>query len=154
MTWRDIDICLAMESPAQSIGVLFSLGGELAALPGAATLYFRNEFVLQTDGNPRAVFWCVEFLSQPGSTWKVDILVSTANEVEGVLAEGHALLGSLTPAQRMAILKLKFPLSGHPLYRVRFRSTDIYRAAIEEGITAPAAFLARHGIEPQSVTLA
>ncbi|KKO51713.1 hypothetical protein XI25_23465 [Paenibacillus sp. DMB20] len=48
--------------------------------------------------------------------------------------EVHELKSQINGVQRMAILKLKNNLDGHPLYRKKFFSVDIYNAVIQDNI--------------------
>jgi hypothetical protein len=131
LTWRDIDICLTVKKPDARTAV--RIGMLLAILPGVATMYFRNELVLKTEGNPKALFWCIEFISGK-NIWKIDILISDQAVVNRVLSPGKRLKKELTPEKRRDILRIKSVLSKHKQYRRQFRSTDIYNAVIQHGI--------------------
>ncbi len=135
MTRRDIDICVEVASP--SIELLFSMGKDLALLPGVGSMYYRNEFELQTPGNPRAMFWCVDMQRHDGhgtQTWKLDVLVSSPDEVNRVLAKGMELLRRIDKVKRENILRIKGALSATSDYGKAYRSTDIYQAVIEGGV--------------------
>lgn len=134
MTWQDIDLCVIATDLAPS--TIFRLGGELASMPGVGSMYYRNEFVLETPGNPSAIFWCVDIPQDSGTAWKIDILIGREEEVNRVLQEGHRLMELLTEETRGIILDIKSKLTGTPGYRKDYRSVDIYRAVLEDGVTS------------------
>lgn len=134
MTWRDIDLCLQVEHV--DIPAVFELGRVLSSLPHVGFMYYRNEFVLKTPGNPRAVFWCVDFVFSPNAKWKVDILISTTTHVKPIVDEGRELSERLTPRSRETVIKLKSVLGELPGYRREFRSSDIYTAVLDHGVTS------------------
>lgn len=127
MTWRDIDLCLVVSRPDP--GFMMKIGNELARIKGLATMYYRNEFVLKTPGNPKGMFWCLEIMHRK-KLWKIDILVASKNIVEKVMAPGRVLKKKLTPESRETILKLKMKLCKLKEYRRKFKSTDIYDAVL------------------------
>lgn len=131
MTWRDIDLCLTV--PELSAIDVFSIGAQLAELPGIATMYFRNEQVLKTAGNPEGIFWCLEFVTETG-IWKIDVLVSTSKVIKEVLKPGQELLSKLTDDKRRSIIDLKMILCKDLNYRKSFGSTDIYEAVIDGNV--------------------
>jgi hypothetical protein len=132
MTWRDIDLCVATED--LSVGTMFRLGAALAALPHVGSMYYRNEFVMQTQGNPLAVFWCVDFYLPEQEKWKVDLLFAGAEEVGRVLLPGRQLQERLTPEAREAILHIKAVLCRRPAYRQEYGSQAVYRAVTEGNV--------------------
>jgi len=133
MTWRDVDLCLALEDPG-SLDVVFEIGRGLAALQGVGAMYYRNELVLETEGNPRAVFWCVEVRDEDGAEWKVDVLIAKPEEVARVLAPGRRLVEELTEESRASILEIKAALSREPGYRREFSGRDVYEAVLRHGV--------------------
>ncbi|MBN2053444.1 hypothetical protein JW905_00895 [bacterium] len=132
MTWRDIDLCVATND--LSTPAMFELGRAMAALPHVGSMYYRNELVMQTKGNPLAVFWCVDFYLPDAIDWKVDILLASPEEVQRVLTPGQELMSRITPAAREAILRIKGELGGRPGYRREFGSRAVYRAVIEDQV--------------------
>jgi hypothetical protein len=134
MTWRDIDICLEVEQV--ELPPVFNLGREIASLPNVASMYFRNEFVLKTPGNPTAVFWCIDFVLPNDVQWKVDVLISTADHVKPIVEQGARLTTRLTARERETVLEIKGVLSQQPEYRREFRSSDIYAAVLDHGVAS------------------
>ncbi|MFC1572200.1 hypothetical protein ACFL6M_01250 [Candidatus Eisenbacteria bacterium] len=132
MTWRDLDLCVATEAP--DVASAFRLGAEIAANPLVGAMYFRNEFVLKTEGNPEAMFLCVEYFPPKGGKWKVDILISTPDVVDRVLQPGRDLLARITAETRRAILQIKSALTTRPEYRREYGSREIYRAVLDDGV--------------------
>lgn len=132
MTWRDIDICEEIDSIDKE--TIFELGRSIAQFPYTATMYFRNEFILKTQGNPKGIFWCVEILPPNSQLWKIDILFADKEEIRRVLKKGEEIKENLTPSFRRAILEIKSTLSKRAEYRRSVRSVDIYHAVIHEKI--------------------
>jgi len=138
MTKRDIDICVGIEDP--SVDVAFAMGKEMSMLAWVGSMYFRNEYVLKTPGNPLAMFWCVDIVPPGAGKWKVDVLLSSPAEVNRVLSAGERLLRGLDEEKRECILRIKAPLSATKEYGVTFRSTDIYEAVMKGGVKDLAAW--------------
>jgi hypothetical protein len=97
-------------------------------------MYFRNEYVMQTPGNPLAMIWCIDIYPPGSAKWKVDILVSMLAEVNRVLNAGAELLSGLDKEKREHILKIKSPLSATKEYGISLRSTDIHEAVMKGGV--------------------
>ncbi len=132
MTWRDIDLCVAVQEPTTPL--LFDMGKEIAGLPHVGSMYFRNEYALHTPGNPVAMFWTIDVFPPGGERWKLDVLVATQAEVRRVLAIGEEQLHGIDDAKRASILAIKSVLGKSKGYRVAFRSTDIYEAVMKGGV--------------------
>ena len=132
MTWNDIDICLEIDR--FNLFAIFELGREIALNDSVSTLYYRNELVLKTEGNPRAIFWCVEVLKDRDTTWKIDILIAQKNEIEKVLTMGKDVMDGLNEETRKIILEIKDKLTKTDKYRKEYRSVDIYNAVLHENI--------------------
>ncbi|MCU0613034.1 MAG: hypothetical protein MUE60_14760 [Candidatus Eisenbacteria bacterium] len=138
MTWRDIDLCLATDD--LSVSSLFRLGGAIAALPDVGSMYYRNEFVMATVGNPEAVFWCIDVYRPQGATWKVDVLIARDAVVQEVLGPARQMTGALTPLTREAILRVKSVVCTRPGYRREYGSRAVYRAVLDHGVTTVEGF--------------
>ena len=128
MTRRDIDLCLALD-PIE-LPVVFEIGREIAALPGVGSMLFRNEHVLETEGNPHAMFWRVTVRGPDEADWTVEVLIAAPDEVARVVAPGERLVSELTPESRAAILEIK----SDPAYRVEFGSRDVHEAVLHHGL--------------------
>ena len=131
MTRRDIDICLSVMRPNPTIA--FEIGSVVAEIPNVASMYYRNEYVLQTIGNPHGIFWCAEIVTDLGK-WMFDILITTNAEITRVRRSIILPNPPLPVGLRRAILEIKSVLSTTDGYRKDYRSTDIYRAVIQDGV--------------------
>ena len=132
MTWRDIDLCVGTLDLDMS--TVFRLGLALASTPHVGSMYYRNEFIMNTPGNPQAMFWCIDFYPPNSQQWKVDILLAKPAEVERVLDYGRRLQQHLTSPTRATILQIKSILCQRPGYRQRFGSRAIYEAVLDHNI--------------------
>jgi hypothetical protein len=132
MTWRDIDLCVGTQM--LNIETIFRLGLALASLPHVGSMYYRNEFIMNTPGNPRAVFWCTDFYLPDSQRWKVDILLAEPEEVERILGYGRQLMQRLTGPARAIILEIKNVVCRRPGYRQEFGSREIYDAVLDHNV--------------------
>jgi hypothetical protein len=129
LTRRDLDICLTMKSV--HVYPVFEVGRTLAEIEGVGKLAYRNELVLETEGNPVGVFWGLTL----GGNWPVEILLAESTEVRRIVDSLRDLLLEITEEQWLSILRIKSALTGHPGYRTEFKSTDIYEAVVREGVS-------------------
>ncbi|MFH0908299.1 MAG: hypothetical protein V1929_06020 [bacterium] len=132
MTWRDLDICLPIAGEPMLIAS--EIVAQICKSNAVASIYIRNEHVLMTEGNPKAVFVCTEFLHADREIWKVDILLGSPELVAQTIAPGRELVLELTTSARDAILLIKAELCTRPNYRQEIKSTDIYRAVLDGGV--------------------
>jgi hypothetical protein len=132
LTWRDIDLCLAVDHLLSDL--VLDIAKRVAAIPNVGSMYYRNELVMQTPGNPRAMFLCVDVYLPEDTRWKVDILVAEHDEVQRVLKPGRAMCERLTPATREAIVRIKSDVCQRPGYRREFGSRTVYDAVLEHGV--------------------
>ena len=132
MTWRDIDICLPITS--KPMLTASEIVRQISKNKTVVSIYIRNEHILMTEGNPPAVFVCIEFLTNNQKLWKVDILLGSPELVAEIIIPGRTLLSRLTTKTREAILHIKFEICKHSNYRQEIKSTDIYRAVLDGGV--------------------
>ena len=125
-------MCLTVPQPTmETAGKIVR---DMSSLRALATVYIRNELVLKTQGNPSAIFVCTEFKPRPKTTWKIDILIGSQDIVRRTIEPGRELKRDLTADTRERIIALKSHLCTQPSYRQEIKSTDIYRAVMEDGV--------------------
>jgi len=132
LTWRDIDLCLAVD--VLSHDVVLDIAKRVAAVPHVGSMYYRNELVMQTQGNPQAIFLCIDFYLPGDARWKVDILVAQDREVQRVLQPGREMCERFTPETSEVIVRIKGDVCQRPGYRREFSSRTVYEAVLEYGI--------------------
>ena len=132
LTWRDIDICLVLITLRAEI--ILDIAKRVAAIPHIGSMYYRNEYVMRTRGNPEAFFLCVDFYLPGDIKWKVDILVADDAEVQRVLQAGRAMADRLISETREAIVRIKTVICRRPGYRMKFGSRTVYEAVLDHGI--------------------
>lgn len=132
LTWRDIDLCLAVD--VLSHDLVLDIAKRVAAVPHVGSMYYRNELIMQTQGNPHAIFLCIDFYLSGDARWKVDILVAQDAEVQRVLESGRAMSERLTPGIREAIVRIKADICQRPGYRREFSSRTVYEAVLDHGV--------------------
>jgi hypothetical protein len=132
MTRRDVDLCLEVEEPRPE--TVLDVAKRICALPHVGSMNYRNEFVLRTAGNPRAILLCAGFHPPEGEPWKVDVLVAGPEEGAQVLEPGRELRRRLTAETREAILRIKAELSRRDGYRREYGSRHVYEAVLDHGI--------------------
>ena len=134
----DVDVTAAVLDAPGCIAVV----GELAADPRVVRIVYTNATerfgwlsfdIVCADGGER---WTIElYVNGPGASF-----LGWTSELASVLSR------VLTPEQRHAILELKEELADDPQYR----SMDVYRAVVDDGVRGLDAFVAwrsEHGSE-------
>lgn len=134
MTWRDLDIYL--ETDDITVSEFFKLGEEIAQSLNPVKMHFRNEYIGNTQGNPKGLYWGIyTIIPDFPEEWKIDVWAIDTDQVNELQKQVNILQSRITEREREAILLIKNHFCRHPAYRKDFTSTDIYNAVIEDGIT-------------------
>ncbi len=135
MTWRDLDIYL--ENGEMTVSEFFRLGEEIALNLNPARMYYRNENIGKTPGNPDGLYWGIyTVLPDFPEEWKIDVWAIDAAQASEFQKQVDKLKSRITERDREAILLIKNHFCRHPAYRKDFNSMDIYKAVLDEGITS------------------
>jgi hypothetical protein len=134
MAWRDLDLSLVMEE--LTLPQFFALGRDLALTLHPYSMSFRDERTEHTPGRPRGLYWGVYTRRVGLDEWKIDLWAMTAEASRTRTQYVEHLNARLDAPNRRSILTIKHRVCGHPDYRRRFTSSDIYTAVLEHGITS------------------
>ena len=132
MTWRDIDICLIINELSKDN--VFSIASEIGKIDSVGSIYYRNEYVMRTEGNPLAIFLCIELFLKDNIKWKIDILISSEQVVNSVIDKSKFITDKLNDSYRKSILEIKYELTNLSEYRQTIKSTDIYDAVLNHNV--------------------
>lgn len=133
MTWRDLDIYVAIDSLSQDS--FFDVGKEISVCLRPAKMNFRNEFIGKTPHLPKGLYWGVH-TNLFNQSWKIDIWGMEIDEVRRKQKALEKLKVQMDQSKRKVILDLKTQLHAHPKYRREFFSVDIYNAVIDGKVHA------------------
>ena len=81
------------------------------------SMYYPNEAVMQTEGNPRAIFLCVDIYLPEEVIWK-----------------GGILMVRLTPPIREAIVRIESDVCRRSGYRTKASSMAVWDAVFDHGV--------------------
>ena len=130
MTWRDLD--LYVDGTGMSDEDFFLLGSDIAGAIEPGKMHYRNEFILRS-GLPRGKYWGV-YTDILGAPWKIDLWVLETSLCEQYMAVAEDLKARMDEESRLAILDIKGQVCGHPDYRKKFLSVDVYDAVLKDGV--------------------
>ena len=134
MTWRDLDIYLAMEVVDR--GRFLDLGARLGEAVAARRLSFTDHLNFPATEPVRGLYWGVQtdFLDAGG--WKLDVWGVSTIECADRLAHCQAIAARLGDRERHAILRIKQHVCRHPDYRATITSQHIYDAVLDAGVAS------------------
>ncbi len=155
MTWRDVDIDLAVDEIREDDffqAVRFMFGRE--SIKRLVLADNRNvESDLADRGIPASLYLGVFVAAVDGGEWKIDIRfveggdIRTKNYLEQIKSR-------LTDEKRLKILEIKDAVCLHPKYQKKeICGVDVYTSVLDDGVTDVEGFekfLARKGIELSS----
>ena len=134
MVWRDID--LTVLCPDLSLTSIFDIGRQLTTHPRVRGVQFRNDtgHWNQDPGYPDGLFWGVEYRSDTGDTWELDIWFIHEDTRQPDMRHLETFLPRLTDETRLAILTIKDVWRRTPHYGNDVSSYDCYTAVLDHGI--------------------
>ena len=140
MVWRDID--LTVLCPTLDHGTIFEAVRPLAGHPGVCALRFRDDTGRWNvdPAYPDGLYWAIDYRAVDGEPWNLDLWFLRDGTTQFDLEHLISLRPRITPAARLAILRIKDAWHGRPEYRTTVRSYDIYEAVLDHGIATPAEF--------------
>ena len=140
MVRRDIDVTTTC--PALDAAAVFDLGRPLAAHPRVRQLTFRNDtgHWRTEDEYPDGLYWLVEYVSEAGATWTLDLWFIAEGTTQHDLEHMKTLPGRLDDETRAAILRIKSAMHERPEAE-RVSGYSVYEAVLDHGIRTPDEFL-------------
>jgi hypothetical protein len=140
MVWRDLDVMLT--APAATASTVLAAVARLAAGGRLLAADFRDERGQRrpTPALTDERYYVVCRYDAPAGPWKIDLTVWLHPTDRPHVACAHHLATAPTPAQRLAILRIKDAWHRLPTYPDQVSGIDIYTAVLDHGVTTPAAF--------------
>ncbi|MEO8174432.1 MAG: hypothetical protein ABI581_15160 [Sediminibacterium sp.] len=132
MTWRDLDIYLAVEDISKEN--FFHMGLQMDAVLNPIKMSFRNELIGKTKGLPYGLYWGIYLGNERDGAWKIDIWAINKIECERLIALAKAIKEKLNSTNSLQILHIKSKCWQDPEYRRSYGSADIYKAVLENNI--------------------
>jgi hypothetical protein len=133
MTWRDLDIYLAM--PQVTIDRFLELGQRLAvALSPRKASYTDHLNFPPTEGIP-GLYWGIHTRQLNDGGWKIDLWGVTAEVAAKRIADCNRMCASMTEEMRRSVLAIKHVVCRNPRYRDTVTSQDVYDAVSVGGAT-------------------
>ena len=135
-----LDIDVTTVCPILDIEPVFAVGRALAAHSRVRRLNFRNDAGhWRTEPvYPDGLYWQVEYVSQPGDTWNLDLWMIAEGTTQFDLEAMQTLPARLDRENRAAIVRIKELLRELPGERIR--SYLVYEAVLDHGIRTADAF--------------
>jgi hypothetical protein len=157
MCWRDLDICVLVTETFSPDDVL-ALLRRIVALPGVVGFGYRDERGARSPtGQPRDERYHVTVeVDIGGGAWRIDLSLWLRDLHENLVEWHTRLRDTITPEQRLAVLRIKDVWHRLPTYPDQVSGLEIYTAVCEHGVRTPEQFahwLSANGpAEPASST--
>jgi hypothetical protein len=141
MCWRDLDVCVLAGEEFSPDDVL-ALLRRIVGLPGAVGFGYRDERGARSPtGQPRDDRYHVPVeVDIGGRIWRIDLSIWLRDLHENLVAWHERLRDTITPEQRLAVLRIKDVWHRLPTYPDEVSGLEIYTAVCEDGIRTPAQF--------------
>ncbi|UYO03990.1 hypothetical protein [Paenibacillus sp. PSB04] len=140
MTWRDLDmtvICSKLD-----VAVISGIASQLILNPKIRQMKFMNDTgSWNTDpAYPDGYFIGLDYLSESGSKWSLDIWFVDDPEKQPDLRHIRTLPGRLHEDAVLSILRIKTVWASRAEYGKQVKSFDIYTAVLDHKVSTPAEF--------------
>jgi hypothetical protein len=128
MTWRDLDIYVAM--PDLSVAAYLDLGRELGRALGPRKLSFTDHLNFPaTEGLP-GLYWGIRTDDLASGGWKIDVWGVTPAVCAERIEHCRSLAARIDRNARQSILTIKNDVCRLPAYRNTITSHHIYEAVL------------------------
>ncbi|HET6531225.1 MAG TPA: hypothetical protein VFH03_11530 [Actinoplanes sp.] len=132
MVWRDLDV-MVLGGPDFGPADVLALIGRALTMPGLTGFEYADE--RGNDGPDRRYHLALRL-----GQWRVDLSIWLQHDHAGVTRFHERLRDTLTPDQRMTILRIKDEWHRRPEYPDEVSGFEIYTAVLDHGIRTPAEF--------------
>lgn len=131
MTWRDLDIYLAM--PEVSVALFLELGQRLAvALSPRKASYTDHLNFPATKGVP-GLYWGIHTGPLNKGGWQIDLWGVSTDVCNERVQCCERMVAAMNEETRQSILLIKNVVCRHPEYRNTVTSQDVYSAVMSGG---------------------
>lgn len=132
MVKRDIDFYILVDEP--QLQPLADLGRKLMDDPTVGKISIANHYIWpKTPGVPRSLYLCIRPVVE-GELWQVDVHMMNPDDLPDKTNYPLDWEDKMTGKQKDSALMLKANLQELGRYPGEFRSADIYRAVMNDGI--------------------
>src|ERR1700683_1491130 len=150
MCWRELDVMVLAGGDFLPQDVM-RLAQRLVGQAGTTSLEYRDERGARcVTGQVRDErYHLAVTVDRPGAPWRIDLTLWLHDAHLNVTRWHEELRERITPAQRIAVLRIKDVWHRRPAYPDQVGGLDIYTAVIEDSVRTPrqfAAWLTSHGL--------
>ena len=150
MCWRELD-AMVLAGRDFSPQDVMRLAQRLVGQVGITSLEYRDERGARcVTGQVRDERYRLAVtVDREGPPWRIDLTLWLHDSHLNVTRWHEELRERITPAQRIAVLRIKDVWHRRPAYPDQVGGLDIYTAVIEDGVRTPrefAAWLTSHGL--------
>ena len=141
MCWRDLDVCVLAGEDFPPADVL-ALLARIVEHHGVVGFGYRDERGPRSPtGQPRDDRYHVPVEIDIGrGTWRVDLSIWLRDLHENLVEWHTRLRDTITPEQRLAVLRIKDVWHRLPTYPDEVSGHEIYTAVLDDGVRCPAQF--------------
>jgi hypothetical protein len=134
MSWRDLDL-MAQVGPGWAPGDTLDLMRSLIGVPGVIGLAYSDERGHRSPtGEARDERYHVVITIEREAPWRLDLTLWLNDPHVNVVRWHEALRDSITPAARLAVLRIKDVWHRRPEYPDEVGGTEIYAAVLDHGV--------------------
>lgn len=150
MCWREVDVMVLAGGDFSPQDVM-RLAQRLVGQVGITSLEYRDERGARcVTGQVRDErYHLAVTVDRAGAPWRIDLTLWLHDSHLNVTRWHEDLRERITPAQRIAVLRIKDVWHRRPSYPDQVGGLDIYTAVIEDSVRTPrqfAAWLTSHGL--------
>jgi len=151
MAWRDLDIHMVLFEIWDPLDAIFSLGHQIAKLPGVIRMSFGNHLRKPRPKLPVGLYWGVRMLHPDnGEEWKLDIWAVDEAQIRQNKAVMERIRAALDEQSRRLILDMKRAILTKEGRTPVLSGIPLYEAVLFEGLRDEAAireYLRAQGVE-------
>ncbi len=133
MTWRDLDIYLAM--PEVSVERFLELGQKIATTLRPRKASFTDHVNFPSTEGIAGLYWGIHTGMLNDGGWKIDLWGVPADVASERVAYCDKIDAAMTNEMRRHVLAIKHVVCRHPRYRDTVTSQDVYDAVMTGGAT-------------------
>lgn len=140
MAWRDLDLMVHV-GPAWTPDDALRLMSSMVSLPGVVGLAYVDERGRRSPtGQARDERYHVVITIDRGAPWRLDLTLWLNDPHLNVVHWHEALRDSITPEERLAVLRIKDVWHRRSDYPDEVGGLDIYTAVLQHGLRTPKQF--------------
>ncbi len=142
MTWRDLDIYLAM--PDVTVRAFLDVGRQLVVALSPRKASYTDHLNFPATEGVRGFYLAIHTKPLDAGGWKIDVWGVSPELCEERMVYCERLAAEMTERSRQSALVIKNEVCRHPEYRNSVTSHDIYTAVLSGGCTSVEEFWRYH----------